>query len=114
MTRFLLCVWLMLGLVQACQQDDEVPCPERIQEKIKELARAPKQSPVAEVWQYDYRGQQVYLISGACCDQYHFLYDACLNIVCAPSGGVQGRGDGKCPDFQANATNPVLVWRDPR
>lgn len=88
--------------------------PDKIQTKIAELKAQPKANPAYEVWEYQYRGQKVYLVTADCCDQYTTVYDACLNVLCAPSGGFTGRGDGKCPDFNEKATDKKLVWRDPR
>ncbi|WP_026879775.1 DUF6970 domain-containing protein [Hymenobacter norwichensis] len=113
---FLLTCWVMLGLVQ-CQKDADVgpkQCSGLIQAKIEELQRKPKQNPAARIYEYQYDGRTVYTISADCCDQFNTLYDECLNPICAPSGGITGRGDGKCPDFAAKATNERLVWLDPR
>jgi hypothetical protein len=88
--------------------------PDKIQTKIAELKAQPKANPAYEVWAYKYQGQQVYLVTADCCDQYTTVYDACLNVLCAPSGGFTGRGDGLCPDFNEKATDKKLVWRDPR
>jgi len=88
--------------------------PDKIQAKIAELKAQPKANPAYEVWEYKYQGQQVYLVTADCCDQYTTVYDACLNVLCAPSGGFTGRGDGRCPDFNEKATDKKLVWRDPR
>jgi len=111
---FLLTVWGILGLVQCKKDADGEPCSGRIQEKIRELQRNPKQNPAATVWAYTYQGRKVYRISSDCCDQFNYVYDECLNVICAPDGGITGKGDGRCPDFAANATNEQLVWRDPR
>ncbi|RPD50488.1 hypothetical protein DNI29_03360 [Hymenobacter sediminis] len=102
----------MLSLTQ-CKEDKDV-CEEKIQLKIEELRGKPKQNPAAEIWEYTYQGQRVYTISANCCDQYNMVYDECLNPICAPSGGLSGKGDGRCPDFSSAATDGKLVWRDPR
>ncbi|SNR45905.1 MULTISPECIES: DUF6970 domain-containing protein [Hymenobacter] len=81
---------------------------------IEQLQQKPKQTPAAEVTQYTYHGQTVYLVTGGCCNNYNYLFDGCGNILCAASGGTANQGDGRCSDFAAAATNPVLVWRDPR
>jgi hypothetical protein len=88
--------------------------PDKIQTKIAELKAQPKANPAYEVWEYKYQGQKVYLVTADCCDQYTTVYDACLNVLCAPSGGFTGRGDVQCPDFNEKATDKKLVWRDPR
>jgi len=88
--------------------------PAKLEAKIAELKAQPKANPAYEVWEYKYQGQRVYLISAPCCDNYTTLYDACLNVLCAPSGGFTGRGDGLCPDFNEKATDKKLIWRDQR
>ena len=50
-----------------------------------------------------YEGKRAYLIPSPCCDQYDYLYDASGVILCAPSGGFTGGGDGSCPDVLATA-----------
>lgn len=82
--------------------------------KIAELQARPKGNPGYVIWQYNWRGQKVYIVSETCCDQYETVYDACFNGLCAPSGGHSGQGDGRCPDFHRQATDEQLVWRDPR
>ncbi|WP_083326077.1 DUF6970 domain-containing protein [Hymenobacter coccineus] len=89
-------------------------CAASIQTKIAELQALPKSNPAYEVWQYTFRGEPVYLVTAPCCDQYETLYDACLNVLCAPSGGLSGQGDGRCPEFRQLAADRQLVWRDSR
>ena len=42
-------------------------------------------------------GTPLYLIPSPCCDQFDYLYTVEGRVFCAPSGGLAGRGDGKCP-----------------
>jgi hypothetical protein len=42
------------------------------------------------------------------------LYDAGGDMICAPDGGLTGKGDGKCPDFLSIRKNEALVWKDTR
>lgn len=46
-----------------------------------------------------YNGKTVYVIQPGCCDQYTVMMDENCSYICAPSGGMTGRGDGKCIDF---------------
>jgi len=32
-------------------------------------------------------------------------------LLCAPSGGITGKGDGKCPDFNEKAGEGKLIWK---
>ncbi|MFD1468054.1 DUF6970 domain-containing protein [Hymenobacter caeli] len=113
--------WALLSILplvaSQCRETASEPgpnCGASIQTKIAELQAQPKGNPAYEIWQYTYHGQKVYLVTSSCCDQYITLYDECLNVLCAPSGGITGRGDGRCPEFYQLSTNRQLVWRDPR
>ena len=44
-----------------------------------------------------YGGNSAYLIPSPCCDKFDYFYDSRGVILCAPSGGFTGRGDGICP-----------------
>lgn len=106
---------------QCCQKEGASPtstCPDStrgLAAKIAALQAKPKGNPAYTIWSYNWNGQQVYLASDqTCCDQYLTLYDECFTALCAPSGGLSGKGDGRCPDFYQQATNQQLVWRDPR
>jgi hypothetical protein len=85
-----------------------------IQQKIDVIKTLPKWNPPATVNEYIYQGKHVYLFSADCCDQYHELYDENCNYICAPSGGITGKGDGKCPDFSSASQFVKLVWKDSR
>jgi hypothetical protein len=88
--------------------------PACILEKIKIFQAQPKQNPAATVEEYLYKGKKVYGFSGPCCDAYNEIVDEQCNYICAPSGGITGRGDGKCTDFATEAKLIRIVWRDNR
>jgi hypothetical protein len=88
--------------------------PSCIQQKINELKAMTPTNPRARISEYEYDGKKVYLLIKPCCDQYNELYDANCNYVCAPSGGITGKGDGKCPEFDANAKFIKVIWEDKR
>jgi hypothetical protein len=71
-------------------------------------------NPPVRVVRYRYRDVDVYYVSARCCDIPSRLYDANGAVLCAPDGGKTGRGDGRCADFQRAASEPELVWKDPR
>jgi hypothetical protein len=87
------------------------PC---VLQRIEQIKNQPKWNPPAEIHEYTYEGKQVYLFSSDCCDQYIGLYDNNCNYLCAPSGGITGRGDGGCNNFYTTATYVRLVWKDSR
>jgi hypothetical protein len=88
--------------------------PSCIQQKIEQVKALPKWNPPAEVNEYIYQGKHVYLFSADCCDQYNELFDENCNYICAPSGGITGKGDMKCTDFSTASEFVKLIWKDPR
>ncbi|MEI2823291.1 MAG: hypothetical protein V9F02_07665 [Chitinophagaceae bacterium] len=85
-----------------------------INNKIAKIKAQKKWNPPAQVDEYLYQGKKVFLFSSDCCDQYHYLYDENCNVICAPSGGFTGHGDGKCANFFNEAQHIRLVWKDDR
>ena len=51
-----------------------------------------------------YDGKPSYLIPSPCCDKFDYLYDSKGAILCAPSGGFAGRGDGSCQEALGNVS----------
>jgi hypothetical protein len=111
---------LILAMVGFCRKENmNTDCfptniPLCIQAKIDEIKKEARWNPPAEVNEYLYNGKKVYLFTSDCCDQFITLVDATCNSVCAPSGGITGAGDGRCPDFYKEAMHLRLVWKDPR
>ena len=126
---FLLAIWGMLGLVQ-CQSDATLPqpsstsepapvtCPDsRAQPLIAAPLGAPKANPAGEARRYTWLGQAVWVARSFRPNDYVKVNDVSdyqLRYVGAPSGGFAGRGDGKCPGFETQATDGCRLWRDPR
>ena len=112
--------WLFTGILvmalqpQSCNKDKAVRIPPCIQDKIEAIQQLPKFNPPATVYRYLYGNNYVYLFSSNCCDQYNYLYDKNCTVLCAPSGGINGKGDGRCSNFFNIATNETLVWQDTR
>jgi hypothetical protein len=88
--------------------------PQWLKARIAAVLSERKRNPITRILRYDYRGQSVYYISAPCCDQFSEVFDTKGNLVCQPDGGITGKGDGKCADFDKNKTNEKLVWQDPR
>jgi hypothetical protein len=88
--------------------------PHCIQARIDQIKKEPKWNPPASIDEYLYNGKKVYLISADCCDQFNGMVDESCNYVCAPSGGITGKGDGKCADFDQKAQHLRLIWKDNR
>jgi hypothetical protein len=84
--------------------------PAFITAKIEEYKKLndPKKSPV--ITRYTYNEKIVYYFRMPCCDQMNVLYDSEGKELCKPDGGMTGKGDGKCPDFNANKKDPKQIW----
>lgn len=101
-------IWVVVLTLFACDRMDSVAsdvCPSCLQ-SIKQSS-----NPPIEIWSYTYNNQIVYLSKADCCDQYDQLYSRDCSLLCAPSGGFTGKGDGKCSDFYEKATDGKLLWK---
>ena len=77
--------------------DDHVPPPDPIiQARIAAFEAATPEGRPYSIQRVLYNGNRAYLIASPCCDQFNYLYDAQGLRLCAPSGGIAGKGDGKC------------------
>ena len=97
-----------------CNKERKLRIPSCIQEKIDAIQQQPRFNPPATLYRYFYIDKYVYLLSSDCCDQFNYLFDKDCNLICAPSGGITGRGDGKCSNFKQMASEEMLIWKDPR
>ncbi|WP_426493234.1 DUF6970 domain-containing protein [Hymenobacter sp. 102] len=110
-------LWLLLlGGVTSCSSTNDAAEPTCAGDfsvtLIEQLRQKPKQTPAAEVTQYIYQNRTVYLVTGGSSTSY--VFDGCGRVICSAAVGPGNAGDGRCPDFAATATNPQLLWRDPR
>jgi hypothetical protein len=111
--------WMMvIAIMMVCQSQsckkDSVKLPACIQDKIEAIKQQARYNPPATVYRYKYMDKYVFLFSSDCCDQFNYLYDMNCNMVCAPTGGITGRGDNRCPNFKTLASEETLIWRDER
>jgi hypothetical protein len=97
-----------------CKKSPSTALPACIEQRIEAIKKQEKWNPPAEVFEYNYKGKKVYYFSSNCCDQYNTVVDEQCNQICAPSGGLTGKGDQKCPDFKDSAQLVKLVWKDDR
>lgn len=119
MKLFMLLLAVPVLMSETCKNKKADPntindIPSCIQQKIDSIKTQPRWNPPAEVNEYNYNGKRVFLFSSDCCDFYNTLLDTVCNYICAPNGGLTGKGDGKCPDFDQTAKHIRLVWKDPR
>jgi len=99
---------------KSCKKEGFTKVPACIQDKIEGMMQHPKFNPPATVYRYLYGDQYVWVFNAGCCDQYNYAYDLKCNVICAPSGGIAGKGDGRCSNFNQVATDETLVWKDTR
>ena len=104
----------VLILVAGCSQPTQARNPSWVDQLIKKFESVPVANPPLSIWKYDYNGQVVYFVPAHCCDITSVVYDADGTILCAPDGGIAGRGDGKCSDFFDKRSNEQLIWQDVR
>ena len=91
---------------------DGIPdIPKCIKLKIRKITREEVINPVAEVWEWKVDGGTYYYFAYGCCDNFNYLYDKECNRICAPDGGLTGKGDGKCPVFKSEVKKK-LIWQN--
>src|SRR5690606_36486128 len=88
--------------------------PQWLTALIQELKQEAPANPPAKIYRYTYNNQEVYYLTGRCCDIPSKLFDKDGNQLCQPDGGITGRGDGRCPDFFEKRQNETIIWEDTR
>jgi hypothetical protein len=86
--------------------------PVCVRQMIDKASKLDPPEPPVQVDEYEYNGKTVYLFTAQCCDQFNTLYDDSCKMICSPSGGITGRGDGKCDDFSKTAKHVKMIWTD--
>lgn len=104
-------IFIVFNSIELSIQNNIPVC---IQKKINNILAEPVWNPPATVMKYSYRDQTIFLFSSNCCDQFNSLYDESCHVICAPSGGFTGRGDGRCTDFYQTGKLLSKVWIDQR
>ena len=112
MKKILLPVLSLSRCFFSCNKEDTADLPPCIQEWIEAVKKENTWNSPATVMEYSYNKKKVYLLTPGCCDQYTILLDEHCNYICAPGGGISGKGDGKCPDFYKNAELVKEAWKD--
>ena len=88
--------------------------PKWLKKLINELKVAPPANPPSRIIRYKYRNEFVYYQPPECCDRPSQLFDGNGKLICLPSGGRSGGGDGKCPDFFNERKEEKMIWEDKR
>ena len=68
---------------------------------------------ITDIKSYFYKEKLVFLVNfdAGCCDQYSaVLKDENGKTICYPFGGISGKGDMQCADFQKDKSNELIVW----
>ena len=95
-------------------ESDTTSRPAWLKARIAAVLAERKGNPIIRILRYSYGGQTVYYQSAPCCDQFSQVFDTKGRLICQPDGGLTGKGDGKCLDFEKKKANEKLVWQDPR
>ncbi len=112
-------ITIVIGLssvIFSCKKDKAIECNNTVEYKIVQTLNAPPKDPRTELWEWEYEGKKYTYVSlpAVCCDTYSSeLYDGQCTLICYPSGGFSGEGDGKCEAIKAGAVKK-LVWKDSR
>jgi hypothetical protein len=93
---------------------DSTARPLWLRQRIQGILATRKRNPVIRIVRYQYGGETVYYESAPCCDQQSTVYNNKGEVLCHPEGGITGKGDGECANFDKRKTNEMLVWQDPR
>ena len=111
---------LLLSAAVGCSSSSSSPSepsgaiPSWLQALIAQIEREPVTNPPSAIFRYRYRGSTVYFRPERCCDLPSEVYSEAGELLCHPSGGITGRGDGRCPDFFGARSDERLIWQDPR
>jgi hypothetical protein len=95
-------------------ESDTTARPQWLKARIAAVLAERKRNPIIRILRYEYEGKTVYYQSAPCCDQFSQVFDTRGKLICNPDGGITGKGDGKCPDFEKRKSNEKVVWQDPR
>jgi hypothetical protein len=87
--------------------------PKWLKKVVHELEAARRDNTTARIIRYRYRNEFVYFLESKCCDMFNNLYDINGKRICS-TGGVHGRGDGKCADFYSERKDEKVIWEDKR
>ena len=92
---------------------DSTALPACVQQLIDDAKKEDPPNLPEQVDEYLYKGKKIYLVTAPCCDFFNMVYDDSCKNICAPTGGITGRGDGRCPDFDSVAKLVKQIWKKP-
>jgi hypothetical protein len=82
--------------------------PDWVLQLVEDAGSSP--APPQLIARYAYHGEIVYYVVAPCCDHLDTLYDGPGAVLCYPTGGFSGHGDGRCPDFLVERWDEVILW----
>ena len=85
--------------------------PQWLRIRLADYDAQPGPAAPRAVFEVPYAGGVAYFVQAGCCDQLNPLVDARGVLVCYPSGGFTGLGDGKCPKGLPPDADRREVWR---
>jgi hypothetical protein len=85
--------------------------PEWLRIRLADYDAQPGAAAPRAVFQVRYGDGVAFYVQAGCCDQLDPLVDANGVLVCYPTGGYTGLGDGKCPDALPPVGERREVWR---
>jgi hypothetical protein len=102
---------MLIGFSLLTISCEKIDVPKGTPRCVKKKIRKENDKCLDKVFKYNYQGDDVYLfVPGNCPDALYELYDGNCNLICSPSGGISGEGDGECPGFFEEATGEVVIW----
>lgn len=105
-------VLFILLVVFSCKKDETME-PKAWLESLIALG-GDDNGKFASVYTYTFEGKTVYLFNYTerCCDFFTAqLFDENGKSICYPYGGITGKGNMQCPDFDANKKDEKLYWK---
>ncbi|MFT3929589.1 MAG: hypothetical protein QM709_04735 [Spongiibacteraceae bacterium] len=111
-TRLLRTTVLCAIALTACAESSSLPT--WLQQRIAAYETGPEHDAPLEIWQIRHDGKAAYFFVANCCDQYNPLYDEKGQLICHPSGGIVGRGDGRCPVPMDEGSKATFIWSHPK
>ncbi|HEY9024483.1 MAG TPA: hypothetical protein VIP05_09290 [Burkholderiaceae bacterium] len=85
--------------------------PDWLRIRLADYDAQPGPAAPRAVYEVRYGEGVAYYVMAGCCDQLDPLVDAKGVLVCYPTGGFTGRGDGKCPGALPPGSGRREVWR---
>jgi len=106
---------ILLITLSGCEKlDFLIDIPDCIEKEIKEFKKSPLACDSdAQVLRYDFQDSQVFVFKPGNCgeDLPEKVYDNNCNLICT-LGGFEANSICDSIDFDENATNKVLVWKN--